>query len=158
MLAHIFYTGCTEQLPVFMAALSADLVHCTDYQPIIFETVKVNRGGGYNNQHGTFTAPVPGIYSFSTTLTVMSNNLYHVALVKGNATNEIGYLHSTARNEWQQRSTTILTHLNQNEEVWMVCLGDSRIEGDRGQGGANDFHSHMSGFLVSADRGFMSTG
>ena len=137
-----------------MAALSSNLVHCTHNQPIIFEAVKVNRGGGYNNQHGTFTAPVSGIYAFSTTLTVMPNNSYHVAFVKGNATNKIGYIHTDQNNIWKLGSTTVFTHLNQNEEVWMVCLSDSRIEGDyqHGMDGANDFDSHMSGFLVSADR------
>ena len=105
--------------------------------------------------HGIFTAPVSGIYAFSATLSAMSNNDYHVAFVKGNATNDIGYLYADAQNIWHQRSTAVFTHLNQNEEVWMVCLLDSRIEGDDNQRaieGANDFHSHMSGFLVSADR------
>ena len=94
-----------------MAALSADLEHCTKYQSIIFEVVKVNRRGGYNNTNGIFTAPVSGIYSFSTTLSVMENNEYRVELVKGNVTNAIGYMYSMGRNDWQQRSTTVLTHL-----------------------------------------------
>ena len=148
-----FLTGCNAGPPVFMAALSADLLHCTKHQPVIFDAVKVNRGSGYNNKHGIFQAPVAGIYAFSATLSVEPNNAFHVAIVRGNATNEIGYLYADPQNIWLQRSTTIFTHLDQNEEVWMVCLSDSRIEGDHQHGweGANDFHSHMSGFLVSAD-------
>ena len=137
-----------------MAALSANLDHCTRHQPVIFDAVKVNQGGGYNNQHGMFTAPVSGIYFFSTTLTAMPNDKYKVAFVKGDVDNEIGYVYTLGMNEWQTRSTTVFTHLNQNEDVWIVCEEDSRIEGDHGhaQGGAGDFDSHMSGFLVSADR------
>ena len=153
----ILLIGCNEQPPVFMAALAADLVHCTYKQPVIFEAVKVIRGGGYNNVHGIFTAPVSGIYSFSATLSVTPNNSYHVAFVKGNATNAIGYLYADIQNIWMQRSTTVLTHLNQNEEVWMICLSDSRIDGAHQQG-AYDFHSHMSGFLVSADMRSSSIG
>ena len=138
-----------------MAALSADLLHCTKYQPVIFDAVKVNQGSAYSNVHGTFRAPVAGIYAFSTTLSVIPHNMYHVAIVKGNATNEIGYLYTDPQNIWLQRSTTVFTHMKQNEEVWMVCMGDgeSRIEGDHQHAweGANDYHSHMSGFLVSAD-------
>jgi len=35
----------------------------------------------------------------------------------------------------------------------MVCLADSRIEGNKGHSweGAGDFHSHFAGFLISAD-------
>ena len=136
-----------------MAALSADLIHCTPQQPVIFDSVKVNQGGGYDDQHGMFTAPVAGVYAFSATLSVIPGNKFHVAFVKENATNEIGYLYADPQNIWLQRSTTVFTHLNQNEDVWMVCLDDSRIEGDHQHGwaGANDYHSHMSGFLVSAD-------
>ena len=58
--------------------------------------------------------------------------------VKGNATNEISYLYADPQNIGLQRSTTVFTYMNQNEEVWMVCIGDvaSRIEGD---------HQHMGG-------------
>ena len=83
-----------------MAALSADLVHCTQLQPVIFDSVKVNQGLGYDNKHGIFRAPVAGMYAFSTTLSVTPNNNFHVAIVKGNATNEIGYLYADNLNIW----------------------------------------------------------
>ena len=136
-----------------MAALSADLVHCTKYQHVIFDSVKINQGTGYNHIHGIFTAPKAGIYAFSTTLSVTPSNNYHVAMVKGNATNQIGYLYADAPSIWLQRSTTVLTQMNQNEQVWMVCVDDSHIEGDHKHGyeGATDYHSHFSGFLISSD-------
>lgn len=139
--------------PAFMAALSNDLVHCTRFQPVIFDSVKLNSGSAYNNKHGIFTAPITGTYLFTATLSVMPNNMYHTAFVKNNATDEIGYLYTDPINLWLERNTSVLTHLDAGDEVWMVCLSDSRIEGDHNHGweGANDFHSHMSGFLVSAD-------
>ena len=83
-----------------MAALSSDLIHCTHYQPVIFDSVKVNQGSGYDSTHGIFRAPVAGVYAFSTTLSVLPNNNFHVAFVKGNATNEIGYLYADNLNIW----------------------------------------------------------
>lgn len=139
--------------PAFMAALSQDLVHCSKGQPVIFDAVKLNVGSAYNNLHGIFTASITGTYLFTTTLSVQPNNSYHTAFVKNNATNEIGYLYTDPLNLWLERSTTVLVHLNAGDEVWMICLSDSRIEGDHNHGweGANDFHSHISGFLISAD-------
>ena len=113
-------------------------------------------GSGYNSQHGNFRAPVSGIYAFSTTLSIDPHKHYYVAIVQGNATNEIGYLYSefATDNNWQIRSTTVFTNLNIGEEVWVVCLSDSTIKGDTNTqkvNDAQDFHSHFSGYLVSAD-------
>ncbi|KAL4217471.1 hypothetical protein ACF0H5_023921 [Mactra antiquata] len=137
----------------FMAALSKDLLHCTKGQPVIFDSVKLNNGKAYNDVHGVFNAPVTGTYMFTTTLSVQPGGFYRTAFVRNNATNEIGYLYAEVLSIWTDRSTTIVTHLDAGDEVWMVCLSDSRIEGDHNHGweGANDFHSHISGFLLSAD-------
>ena len=138
-----------------MAALNVSISHCTTQQPVIFSKVYVNVGSGYKPQHGIFKAPVSGVYAFSTSLSVGQNNHYHVAIVKGNATNEIAYLYSeavTGINHWHIRSTTVLSHLNIGEEVWMICIHESSIEGDKAPSiDAGDFHSHFSGFLVSLD-------
>ena len=152
-----FYTGCATKSPVFMASLSADLVHCTLHQPVIFDSVKVNQGSGYDHNHGVFKAPVAGVYAFTATLSVIPHNQYHVAIVRGNANNEIGYLYTDPQNIWLERSTTVFTHLNMNEQVWMVCVGDSRIEGhhQHSWGAAGDYHSHFSGFLVTPDNWYV---
>jgi len=136
-----------------MAALSADLVHCTIQQPVIFDAVKVNQGGLYNPVHGVFRANVNGTYIFTATLSVSPNNNFHVAFVKNTADNEIGYLYADNLNIWIERSTTVMTHLAVGDEVWMVCLGDSRLEGNYNHSweGAGDYHSHITGFLLSAD-------
>ena len=132
-----------------MATLSTIITHCTTHQPVIFDKVKINIGSGYNSLHGNFRAPVSGVYAFSTTLSASSHNQYHVAIVKGNATNEIGYLFADPDTNWHMRSTTVFSHLNSGEEVWVVCLSDSSMQGYIGIH-ADDFDSHFSGFLVSA--------
>jgi len=136
-----------------MAALSADLVHCTRQQAVIFDAVKLNQGGLYNPAHGMFRTNVSGTYVFTATLSVSRNNNFHVAFVKNTADNEIGYLYAENLNVWTERSTTVLVHLAVGDEVWMVCVSDSRIEGDGNHAveGASDFHSHISGFLLSGD-------
>ena len=137
-----------------MATLSNDYDSCRLHETVVFNSVKINQGSGYNNKNGRFRAPVAGVYAFSATLSVEPHNQYHVAFVKGGSANQLGYLLADPQNIWLQRSTTVFTHLNRNDEVWMTCMGDSRIEGDHQHiwEGASDYHSHMSGFLVSADR------
>ena len=46
----------------------------------------------------------------------------------------------------------MLTRLNKGEEVWIVCFVDSTIQGDNSPGieDAEDYHSHFSGYPVSA--------
>ena len=88
--------------PVFMATLSNDLDQCSKFQAVIFDQVKVNQGGGYDNKAGVFRAPVAGIYAFSATLSVEPQNEYHVAFVKGSVTNDIGYLLADPQNIWLQ--------------------------------------------------------
>ena len=137
-----------------MATLTTTINHCTAHQPIIFDKVWVNIGSGYNDQHGNFRAPVSGLYAFSATMSVDPQSSYHVAIVQGNATNEIGYLYADPGVVWKMRSTTVLSHLYAGEEVWLVCLWESQITGnlnDPNIKDAQDFQSHFSGFLVSED-------
>ena len=85
---------------------------------------------------------------------MLQQNSYHVAIVHGNATYEIGYLFADAGGNAKIKSTTVYSHLNSGEEVWMICLTNSTIVGDFNDptyGGAQQFHSHFSGFLVSED-------
>ena len=133
-----------------MATLSTHVNHCTAHQPIMFDKVKVSIGSGFNDQHGNFIAPVPGLYAFSTTISVDPQSSYHVAIVQGNASNEIGYLIAGYGAGWNMRSTTVFSHLNTGEDVWVICLSNSTIRGGT-YGIAQEFHSHFSGFLVSED-------
>ena len=152
----MFVSGCSsrpKQTPAFMAALSANLDHCTGQQPVIFDAVKVNQGGLYDPVHGIFRTNVTGMYVFTATLSVSPHNSFHVAFVKNKADNVIGYIYTDIGNIWLKDSSTVLVHLDAGDEVWMVCLSESRIEDDYNHGidGAQDYHSHIAGFLLSAD-------
>ncbi|KAL4239812.1 Complement C1q-like protein 4 [Mactra antiquata] len=144
--------GRLTEIPAFMAALSNDR-NCSKGQKVVFDDIKLNRGQGYSKSNGIFTAPITGTYMFTTTLSSDPNGTYHIALVKGNATNEIAYMYAVSTTQWSESSTTVVTHLDAGNDVWMVCVSNSKIEGNANHAveGAADFHSHLSGFLVSGD-------
>ncbi|XP_060592021.1 caprin-2-like [Ruditapes philippinarum] len=135
----------------FMASLGHRITGCLSEHPVIFDQVKLNQGSGYDNRHGTFRAPVNGTYQISATLSSTPNNVgFHVAFVKNLASNSVGYLYADANQpHWQEKSTSLVLHLNAGDDVWISCLSDSTIHGD--QTGTSAFHSHFSGFLISKD-------
>ena len=85
-----------------MATLSNDIDSCQKFETVKFDRVKVNLGGGYDNQAGVFRAPVAGVYAFTATLSVATQGEFHVALVKGNVNDDIGYLLADPQNIWLQ--------------------------------------------------------
>jgi hypothetical protein len=136
-----------------MATLSAEY-HCGAKQPLIFDTVKLNSGTAYQPTHGVFKAPVNGTYAFFATLSIPPNSSFHVEMVKNAVTNHAGlYLHADHLGIWIERSSNVIIRLQKDDEVWMVCLYDSTIEGDitTTMNDTYDYHSHFSGFLVSED-------
>ncbi|KAL3860271.1 hypothetical protein ACJMK2_010414 [Sinanodonta woodiana] len=132
-----------------MASLSGDLLHCSPNQHVVFDNVILNVGDGYNPLHGVFRAPVSGTYQFSLALSEPINGgQYHVAIKKGKSATVIGYLYVDPSTVWVLRSTSVLTHLEVGEDVWVACIwGETHIVG--GTDDIYKYHSHFSGFLVS---------
>ncbi|XP_045191299.1 caprin-2-like [Mercenaria mercenaria] len=142
----------TRSQPSFMASMSHHMAHCGVQQPVIFDSVKLNKGTAYSPTHGTFTAPVNGTYAFFATLSIPPNNSFHIRMVRNNVANEVGlYLHADHLGIWIERSSNVVLELNKGDEVWMACMYDSQIQGDYHPGTTDptDFISHFSGFLVN---------
>ena len=49
---------------------------------IVFNDILINVGSAYNNSRGTFVAPVPGVYFFTTSLLAYGKTSHHAKLVK----------------------------------------------------------------------------
>ncbi|XP_062615561.1 cerebellin-3-like [Saccostrea cucullata] len=54
-----------KQTIAFQTTLSSSLQNIKSYQAVIFDTVKLNEGNGYDKTTGIFTAPEDGVYTFS---------------------------------------------------------------------------------------------
>ena len=136
-----------------MATLTQS-VNCPVHQPLIFDSVRLNTGTAYQPAHGVFTAPVNGTYAFFVSLSIPPNKSFHIGMVKNNIKNPVGlYLHADHLGIWIERSTNVILDMQKDDEVWIVCVGDSFVNGDYTPGTTDhyDYHSHFSGFLISED-------
>ncbi|XP_053408143.1 cerebellin-3-like [Mercenaria mercenaria] len=100
--------------------------HLTVGQVIVFDSVKLNVGGGYHQSTGLFIAPTPGIYMFSAS--VMTKGEISLNIVKNGV--PLAGVFAASR---QQGSVTIVTELKVGDEmlVRVQSPNDAYIWGDR---------------------------
>jgi hypothetical protein len=109
-------------------------------QIIIFDNAQTNIGNAYNARHGFFTAPVDGIYIFSTTLVGGCNEGYCYIHIDVNGQNAAKMLFGC--NPYNQTTHNLLLHLNPGDEVLVKNdASGGYILGDK--------YSSFSGFLLS---------
>ena len=134
----------------FFASISTNIEHLGGGQIIVFDNVvtKVdssNSLGGYNHVTGVFTAPVDGLYVFSTTLMSHENAYAHFRIYRDNtpvaAVAVSGTLH-----KYYSASATVVLLLSKGETVSVRHheSEDSALEGAFVSSGQSMF----SGFLL----------
>ncbi|OWF45049.1 Complement C1q-like protein 4 [Mizuhopecten yessoensis] len=111
------------------------------HQTVEFDDVVTNIGNGYDYRHGHFTAPVAGLYSFtSTVLFVASNtNTMYLAIVKNG--DIVG--HSYSISGYDHGSRTVVLPLAIGDMVWVRNNNNNSPSID----GAG--FSTFSGFLIT---------
>ncbi|XP_045182801.1 heavy metal-binding protein HIP-like [Mercenaria mercenaria] len=115
------------------------------YQRIIFETVMLNKGDGYQASNGKFTAPVAGMYIFS--VSILSDNgpltsFFEAEILKNGIV--LAKLYGHGVNTYHdQASATVVTHLSISDHVWirLICCGFDSLYGSR--------YSTFSGALLN---------
>ena len=113
----------------------------------MFETVLLNIGNGYHDNHGLFTAPVSGIYVFSVSMMNQADSDHHriqVGLKKNGV-----YLARTMSDgksiNYDQGSFTVTSQLDAGDDVWVAVynpLTNVYLFGNR--------YSSFTGFLLAA--------
>lgn len=113
---------------------------------IPYDVIPLNEGSGYNSVLGLFTAPVPGVYSFS--LSVYSrahsagDRLYHKVQLMRNAKVEVTTLEDNNWDSEDSSSHTVLLAMKQGDQVYVELVNGRQLCGNIG--GLNTF----SGYLV----------
>lgn len=107
-------------------------------QDIVFDKVVTNVGNGYVANHGSFVAPVAGVYLFSATiLSYGDNRTWGHFMVNGNILAKI-YVHNT---DHTQSTQSIVVNLNVGDDV---SIQNTRLGG----GLMGDSYSTFMGVLL----------
>ena len=102
---------------------------------MVFFIVELNHGLGYNSSTDLFTAPYPGLYTFTAQI---CNNGYTVLNIRKNA-NNIAILTILDFNTLVCATTTRLTELDKGDEIDVF---------GRNRNIPIDFNNHFTGYLL----------
>lgn len=130
----------------FFAKLGQETNHLGIEQTIIFDDDvtnidSTNSPTAYNRHTGVFTAPVNGLYVFSTTVLSSYHSTSHFRFYLNHTPLTIMYVHGNASSGWDSASQTIVLNLKRGDVVSV-----KNTENDTGVLGGG--HSIFSGFLL----------
>lgn len=90
---------------------------------VVFETVDLNEGLGYNNSTGS-----GGIYVFDWTILTILGQYAHTSLVVNNQLKSWNHCHDRFSKTWLPCSKMTIVELKQGDNVWIgVFTGPSNI-------------------------------
>ena len=84
-------------------------------QDIVFNDVILSVGSAYHNAHGTFTAPVSGVYVFTTSLLAFGTTSHHAKLVKNGQ--ELARIDFNDADSFDDSSQTVIVELVKGDGI-----------------------------------------
>lgn len=134
-------------LIAFAATITQDIDNLGTNQTIVFDNVITNVGGAYDSRHGTFRAPVAGVYQFSFSVLQGSATMWlGVELVADGKV--IGRVKTGDNGYYNMGSNVINTWLAADTDVWVRHMSDSdnkHVVADSG------YYTLFSGHIIHAD-------
>ena len=128
-------------LVAFTAALTNHLTGLGKGQNIRFDHVITNIGNGYAPIHGTFTAPIAGMYVFSTTLLSFSNHNDHFQfMLNGNLVYRMYVGGSGSAGNYDTTGSSVVIHLQHGDTVAIQNV---------------DVNENVHGYLYSLFTGYL---
>ncbi|XP_069127258.1 uncharacterized protein [Argopecten irradians] len=118
--------------------------HVTKVQPVKFDFVITNQGGGYNEAHGKFTCPVNGLYQFATTIPSAARAIIDCGLVKND--HLLARLHGNTKG-YDQASQVLVIECAAGDKVWVRHLHGTH---DSGRISTHYEWATFSGHLIAA--------
>lgn len=86
---------------------------------VIFETVDLNEGLGYDASSGIFTAPSGGLYVFDWTVMTYEKKYAYTSLVVNDQEKSWNYCRSQTADLWLRCSKMTIVRLRQGDKAWI---------------------------------------
>lgn len=87
------------------------------HHTLVFDSVRVNKGNGYNKGDGIFVVPQTGVYVFTWSVTVQVNAWASVEIVVNGEV--IGSAFADGNGAWDQGSGIVLEEVNTGDHVFL---------------------------------------
>lgn len=107
---------------------------------VIFETVDLNEGLGYDASSGIFTAPSGGLYVFDWTVMPWEKKYVYTSLVVNDQKKSWNYCHSQTADMWLRCSKMTIVRLRQGDKAWIGIFS--------GQADMHNTYTSFSGFKL----------
>ncbi|KAL3882729.1 hypothetical protein ACJMK2_029041 [Sinanodonta woodiana] len=105
---------------------------------VLFDTVLLNEGNGFNKQTGIFTCPLSGIYFFTGSVLTQHEHQVGVHLIVNGETK--GNAYADGANSWDQGSISSIARCEAGQNVWISVYYGTYIHGN--------YYTSFSGFLL----------
>ena len=125
---------------------SLSLASVKKHQTIIYDSVDLNIGNGYDKKTGKFTTPSSGLYVFHVTTGSLDSSHSIVELVVNNVVKDIGWADSMDHNDRAVSSTATPVTLNEGDVV-LARIGEHH--GGKVIESNNYIRSSFSGFKLN---------
>ncbi|KAH3814838.1 hypothetical protein DPMN_143351 [Dreissena polymorpha] len=108
----------------FHAQYPAD-VSLDSGQVVVYSSVRVNEGQGYDQNTGRFTVSIPGLYAFTVQSCATSSKNAFLAIVRDGTEIQVAYFHTTT--DHQCVSMQAFVKLAPSMKIWVQSLGTSSL-------------------------------
>ncbi|THD21904.1 Complement C1q tumor necrosis factor [Fasciola hepatica] len=106
--------------------------------PLIFDTVLLNLGSGYNSSTGQFIAPASGVYVFVLVVSAQSYEKAGAQLLHNGKVALLSWCESTF---WATVTNQAILQLQKGDKVWLQCRDEAyKLHGY--------MYSNLSGYLI----------
>lgn len=110
----------TEQPVAFYAYMNS--YHASSlpsHVTLVFDTVQLNDGNGYNKHDGVFITPRTGVYAFHWSIKIAAHSWASVEIVVNGTPIGCAATESQRVGDWHTGSELVVTHVNAGDHVFL---------------------------------------
>jgi len=127
--------------------MSSDEINPSKHHTLVFDVVKTNAGNGYSKYTGLFTAPISGLYVFTSSLTMDGVGAFASYNIIKNA--DIGgtfFVDAEDNSEYHSSSIIVVLSLNAGDVLFVRTSSTYTPHGNVVSNG--DARSSVAGWLI----------